>query len=155
MRFTRNNITYWPTLFLAVAVALSGCSAGPAVVTAAPDGPLAVRAVRIQPQPSLLDLSYYPVPVPRSFHRHCRSRLALGQVAANGPRSVGQSVVHQPPALGFFPLHPRVVLVTVKRDLLPPARLLPCEDLPGCQFMLSDRVAHSYFHSEARRLFPG
>ena len=52
MRFTRNNITYWPTLILALAVALSGCSAGPAVVTAEPDGPLGVRAVRIQPQPA-------------------------------------------------------------------------------------------------------
>jgi len=52
MPFTRRNITSWTTFILAVAIAQGGCSGGPAVVTAEPDGPIVVRAIEVQPQPA-------------------------------------------------------------------------------------------------------
>jgi len=37
---------------LAVTISQGGCSSGPAVVTAEPDGPIVVRAIQVQPQPA-------------------------------------------------------------------------------------------------------
>ena len=52
MPFTRRNITSWTTFMLAVTISQGGCSSGPAVVTAEPDGPIVVRAIQVQPQPA-------------------------------------------------------------------------------------------------------
>src|SRR6185437_17120000 len=74
----------------------------------------------------LLDLTDDPVPVARRLHRYRSAPPALPQIVSDGSGNMLQAAVPHSTRNGL-PLHPTVTLVTVKRDILLHARLLPRE----------------------------
>src|SRR5450631_1487593 len=58
-----------------------------------------------------------PIPVSRSFHRYRRSRIAFTQRSLNRSWLMLQPVLTQFSGVGLPVLHPRVMLVTIKRNI--------------------------------------
>src|SRR5450432_2606825 len=59
-----------------------------------------------------------PIPVSRSFHRYRRSRIAFTKRSLNRSWLMLQPVLPQFSGVGLPVLHPRVMLVTIKRNIL-------------------------------------
>src|SRR5450631_198695 len=92
-----------------------------------------------------------PIPVSRSFHRYRRSRIAFTKRSLNRSWLMLQAVLPQFYGVGLPVLHPRVMLVTIKRNILwhgaAPLFLFDRHRQPT----LAAGVALSYFHSEPPR----